>query len=167
MRREHIGFLQLHRIDPSVPLADQFGALRELREEGKIGHIGLSEVTVAELDEARRTTEIAGVQNRYNLLDREHEPVLAACASAGIAFLPWRPVAWGDSGAHAEVASVAAELGATATQVCLAWLLGHSPVILPIPGTADLAHLEENTAAARLRLPAGHRARLDRLAAPA
>lgn len=92
------------------------------------------------------------MQNRYNLLDREHEPVLAACASAGIAFLPWRPVAWGDSGAHAEVASVAAELGATATQVSLAWLLGHSPVILPIPGTADLAHLEENTAAARLRL---------------
>ncbi|AWL36075.1 MULTISPECIES: aldo/keto reductase [Streptomyces] len=167
LRRDHIGFLQLHRIDPSVPLADQLGALRELREEGKIGHIGLSEVTVGELDEARRTTEIAGVQNRYNLLDREHEPVLAACASAGIAFLPWRPVAWGDSGAHAEVASVAAELGATATQVSLAWLLGHSPVILPIPGTADLAHLEENTAAARLRLPAAHRARLDRLAAPA
>ncbi|MBL0780294.1 aldo/keto reductase [Streptomyces albidoflavus] len=167
LRREHIGFLQLHRIDPSVPLADQLGALRELREEGKIGHIGLSEVTVAELAEARRITEIAGVQNRYNVLDREHEPVLAACASAGIAFLPWRPVAWGDCGAHAEVASVAAELGATATQVSLAWLLGHSPVILPIPGTADLAHLEENTAAARLQLPAGHRARLDRLAAPA
>lgn len=167
LRRDHIGFLQLHRIDPSVPLADQLGALRELREEGKIGHIGLSEVTVGELDEARRITEIAGVQNRYNLLDREHEPVLAACASAGIAFLPWRPAAWGDSGAHAEVASVAAELGATATQVSLAWLLGHSPVILPIPGTADAAHPEENTAAARLRLPAGHRARLDRLAAPA
>lgn len=93
LRREHIGFLQLHRIDSRVPLADQLGALRELREEGKIGHIGLSEVTVDELDAARRITEIAGVQNRYSVLDREHEPVLAACESAGIAFLPWRPVA--------------------------------------------------------------------------
>lgn len=107
------------------------------------------------------------MRNRYNLLDREHEPVLAACESAGIAVLPRRPVARGGSGAHAEVAAVVAELGATAIQLSLAWLLGHSPVILPIPGTADLAHLEENTAAGRLRLSDARRARLDRLAAPA
>ena len=103
------------------------------------------------------------MQNRYNLLDREHEPVLAACEAAGIAFLPWRPVAAGDVGGEAEIAAVAAELGATPTQVSLAWLLAHSPVILPIPGTARIDHLEENLAATRLRLTPAHLDRLDRL----
>lgn len=107
------------------------------------------------------------MQNHYNVLDREHEPVLASCAAAGIAFLPWRPVAWGKAGATAEVAAVAGELDATPTQVALAWLLGHSPVVLPIPGTARMDHLEENLAAERLHLPAAHRDRLDRLSAPA
>ncbi|MFJ9849530.1 aldo/keto reductase [Streptomyces sp. NPDC101150] len=163
LRVERIELLQLHRIDPETPLADQVGTLRDLRTEGKIGRIGLSEVTVAELDEARKTVDIASVQNRYNVLDREHEPVLAACEAAGIAFLPWRPAAWGESGAKAEIAAVASELGATSTQVALAWLLGHSPVILPIPGTARVNHLEENLAAERLQLTPDHRARLDRL----
>ncbi|MFJ9417095.1 aldo/keto reductase [Streptomyces sp. NPDC101227] len=163
LRVERIELLQLHRIDPETPLADQVGTLRDLRTEGKIGRIGLSEVTVAELDEARKTVDIASVQNRYNVLDREHEPVLAACEAAGIAFLPWRPAAWGESGAKAEIAAVASELGATSTQVALAWLLGHSPVILPIPGTARVNHLEENLAAERLQLTPAHRARLDRL----
>ncbi|MGW0916932.1 aldo/keto reductase [Streptomyces sp. NPDC002784] len=164
LRVERIELLQLHRVDPDTPLADQVGTLRDLQAEGKIGRIGLSEVTVDELDQARAIVDIASVQNRYNLLDREHEPVLAACEAAGIAFLPWRPVAWGNSGAQAEVASVAAELDATPTQVALAWLLGHSPVILPIPGTARIDHLEENLAAERLEMTPVHRERLDRLA---
>ncbi|MEW2076607.1 aldo/keto reductase [Streptomyces sp. NPDC013433] len=163
LRVERIELLQLHRVDPDTPLADQVGTLRDLRTEGKIGRIGLSEVTTAQLDEARRITDIASVQNRYNLLDREHEPVLAACEAAGIAFLPWRTVAWGDSGASPEVTAVAAELDATPTQVALAWLLAHSPVVLPIPGTARIDHLEENLAADRLDLLPEHRERLDRL----
>jgi aryl-alcohol dehydrogenase-like predicted oxidoreductase len=163
LRLERIELLQLHRIDPETPLADQLGTLRDLRTEGKIGRIGLSEVTVDELKDAREIVDVASVQNRYNLLDREHEPVLTACEAAGIAFLPWRPVAWGESGARSEVAAVAAEVDATPTQVALAWLLSHSPVILPIPGTARIDHLEENLAAERVQLTQAHRDRLDRL----
>ncbi|MFF9777876.1 aldo/keto reductase [Streptomyces sp. NPDC013978] len=163
LRLERIELLQLHRIDPETPLADQLGTLRDLRTEGKIGRIGLSEVTVEELKEAREIVDVASGQNRYNLLDREHEPVLTACEAAGIAFLPWRPVAWGESGARSEVGAVAAEVDATPTQVALAWLLSHSPVILPIPGTARIDHLEENLAAERLQLTQSHRDRLDRL----
>ncbi|WP_417159365.1 aldo/keto reductase [Streptomyces bottropensis] len=160
---ERIELLQLHRIDPGTPLADQLGTLRDLRSEGKIGRIGLSEVTVDELGAAREIVDIASVQNRYNLLDREHEPVLQVCEASGIAFLPWRPVAWGESGTRAEVAAVASETGATPTQVALAWLLSRSPVILPIPGTARIDHLEENLAAEDVRLTQAHHDRLDRL----
>ncbi|MEV6247255.1 aldo/keto reductase [Streptomyces sp. NPDC051742] len=169
LRVERIELLQLHRIDPGTPLADQLGALRRLQEEGKVGRIGLSEVTVDELDRAREIVDVVSVQNRYSLLDREHEPVLAACEAAGIAFLPWRPVAGGAPGASAglaaaaTVASVASELDATPAQVSLAWLLDRSPVVLPIPGTARTAHLEENVAAAGLRLTPGQRERLDGL----
>ncbi|WP_368407023.1 aldo/keto reductase [Actinomadura sp. NAK00032] len=161
LRTERLELLQLHRVDPEVPLADQVGTLRDLRDEGKIGHIGLSEVTVAELDEARRIVDIASVQNRYNLLDREHDAVLDACTAAGIAFLPWRPVL--PATTAGEVAAVAAELDATPAQVALAWLLGRSPVVLPIPGTASIGHLEENVAAAGLRLTDRQQARLDAL----
>ncbi|MGA5361507.1 aldo/keto reductase [Streptomyces purpurascens] len=164
LRVERIELLQLHRVDPDTPLADQLGTLRELQAEGLVGRIGLSEVTVAELAEAREIVDVVSVQNRYNLLDREHEPVLAACAAAGIAFLPWRPVAWGKAGAEAEIAAVAADLGATPTQVALAWLLDRAPVVLPIPGTARIEHLAENLAAADLELTPAQRDRLDRLA---
>ncbi|WP_369199425.1 aldo/keto reductase [Streptomyces sp. PU-14G] len=164
LRVERIELLQLHRIDPETPLADQLGALQDLQTEGKLVRIGLSEVTVTELDQARELINVASVQNRYNLLDREHESVLTACEAAGIAFLPWRPVAAGAFGAQAEIASVAAEHDATPTQVALAWLLGHSPVVLPIPGTSRTDHLEENLAAADLRLTPTQRERLDRLA---
>ncbi|MFD7256366.1 aldo/keto reductase [Streptomyces sp. NPDC059874] len=164
LRVERIELLQLHRIDPEVLLADQLGALRELQTEGKVGRIGLSEISVTELDQARQIVDIASVQNRYSLLDREHEPVLAACEAAGIAFLPWRPVASAASDASGEIAAVAAELNATPAQVSLAWLLQHSPVILPIPGTARIDHLEENLAATRLHLDPARRDRLDRLA---
>ncbi|MCX3287798.1 aldo/keto reductase [Streptomyces sp. NEAU-H22] len=161
LRMERIELLQLHRIDPETPLADQLGTLRELQTEGLVGRIGLSEVTVDELERARELVDVVSVQNRYNLLDREHEAVLDACAAAGIAFLPWRPVAWGDTGSEAGIAAVAAELGATPTQVALAWLLDRAPVVLPIPGTARIEHLEENVAAADLKLTPAQRARLD------
>ncbi|MEU7074261.1 aldo/keto reductase [Streptomyces narbonensis] len=164
LRVERIELLQLHRLDPGTPLADQLGALRELRTEGKVGRIGLSEVTVAELDRAREIVDIASVQNRYSVVDRAHEPVLAACEAAGIAFLPWRPVGGGAPGASAELAAVAAELDATPAQVSLAWLLDRSPAVLPIPGTGRVEHLEENVAAATLRLTPAQRERLDRLA---
>ncbi|TXS41106.1 aldo/keto reductase [Streptomyces sp. uw30] len=168
LRLDRIELLQLHRLDPGVPIPDQLGALRDLRDEGKIGHVGLSEVTLAELAEARAVVDIASVQNRYNLLDREHEPVLAACEEAGIAFLPWRPVAAGQSGARSsEIAAVAKEVGATPTQVVLAWLLAHSPVILPIPGTASVAHLEENLGADAVQLTRDQYDRLTALAADA
>ncbi|WP_105975211.1 aldo/keto reductase [Streptomyces geranii] len=163
LRVERLELLQLHRLDPEVPLPKQLGALRELRSAGKVGRIGLSEVTVAELADAREIVDIASVQNRYNLLDREHEPVLRACEAAGIAFLPWRTVAWGSTGEQETIAAIARELDATPTQISLAWLLHHSPAILPIPGTARLPHLEENVAARRVELPPAHKKRLDRL----
>ncbi|MEV4976260.1 aldo/keto reductase [Streptomyces scopuliridis] len=169
LRVERLELLQLHRIDPEVPLADQLGALRELQTAGKVGRLGLSEITVAELEEARAIIDVASVQNRYSLLDREHEPVLVACEAAGTAFLPWRPVAGAASGASAAAAGITAvadELGATPAQVSLAWLLDRSPVILPIPGTARVDHLEENVAAADLRLTPAHRDHLDGLGLP-
>ncbi|GLZ00718.1 aldo/keto reductase [Actinoplanes sp. NBRC 103695] len=159
LKVDRLELLQLHRIDPGVPIADQVGTLRELQEEGKIGHLGLSEVTVEELAEARRHATIATVQNRYSIVDREHEAVLDACAEAGIGFLPWRPVLPGAS-AGGEIAAVAAEVGATAAQVSLAWLLTRAPVVLPIPGTGSLDHLAENVAAAEVRLSAEQLARL-------
>lgn len=159
MRVDRLELLQLHRLDPDVPLDDQLGALRDLRDEGKIGRIGLSEITLAELDRAREIVDIASVQNRYSVLDREHEPVLAACESAGIAFLPWRPLGNADAD-RTEVEAVASELGVSGSRVCLAWLLERSPVVLPIPGTADIDHLADNTAAADLRLSAEQHERL-------
>lgn len=163
LRLDRIDLLQLHRLDPGVPLADQLGALRDLRDEGKIARIGLSEVNEAELAAARAVVDIASVQNRYNLLDREHEPVLKACEEAGIAFLPWRPVAAGASGAQSEeIAAIAKELDATPTQVAIAWLLAHSPVIVPIPGTSSIAHLEENVGAGAVSLTRDQYDRLTR-----
>ena len=161
LRVPRLELLQLHRIDPAVPLTDQLGALRDLQTEGKIGHLGLSEVTVAELAAARGIIDVVSVQNRYNLLDRQHEAVLDACTEAGIAFLPWRPVHPAVSAATTGITAVAAELGATAAQVSLAWLLARSPVILPIPGTASLTHLAENVAAAELELTGEQLRRLD------
>lgn len=165
-RTDRIELLQLHRIDPDTPLADQLGALGDLRSEGKIGRIGLSEVTVAQLAEARTIVDIASVQNRYNVLDREYEPVLRACEAADIAFLPWRPVAPGAAEKDPEITAVASELEATPTQVALAWLLAHSPVTVPIPGTASIGHLEENVAAADIRLTRDQYDRLNRAASP-
>jgi len=153
LQLERIDLYQLHRIDPAVPLPDQLGALVRLREEGKIRHIGLSEVTVAELEAARRLAPIVSVQNRYNLADRHSEAVLEQCERGGLAFLPWFPLATGKLAAPSgPLARVAPRRGATPAQVALAWLLQRSPVMLPIPGTSSVRHLEENVAAARLHL---------------
>ena len=150
---ERIELFQLHRIDPKVPLAEQVGELRELQEEGKIGHIGLSEVTVEQLTEAQQTAEIVSVQNLYNLVKRTAEPLLEHAERHGIAFIPWFPLATGslakDGG---PLQRLSQELGATPAQLALAWLLERSPVMLPIPGTSTVSHLEENLAAAGVEL---------------
>jgi pyridoxine 4-dehydrogenase len=150
---ERIDLLQLHRIDPAVPLADSIGALAAMQAEGKIGHIGLSQVSVRELDEARAIAPIVSVQNLYNLSDRSAEDVLDHAAANGIAFIPWFPLATGKLAEQGgRLAAVAAEHGATPSQLALAWLLRRSPAMLPIPGTSSVAHVEENIAAATVRL---------------
>lgn len=152
LRLERIDLLQLHRVDPTVPFADQLGALRQLRDEGKVRHVGLSEVSVEQIVEATRIVPIASVQNRYNLSDRRSSAVLDHCARHGIAFLPWLPIAPTVREPGSPAASVAHRIGATPAQVALAWLLRHSPVMVPIPGTSSRAHLDENLAAADLEL---------------
>ncbi|GGV30105.1 aldo/keto reductase [Streptomyces spectabilis] len=150
---ERIDLLQLHRIDEQVPLADQLGALARLKEEGKVRHIGLSEVTVEQLAQAREITEIASVQNKYNLADRASEDVLEYAERENIAFIPWYPMATGELARPGGPLDAAAkEQGATPSQLALAWLLRRSPVVLPIPGTSRVAHLEQNTAAAGITL---------------
>lgn len=162
---ERIDLIQLHRIDPEVPLADQLGAFVELREQGKVRHIGVSEVSVEELRAAREITEIVSVQNLYNLTTRQSQDVLDYATEHGIAFIPWFPIATGDLAApDSPVADIARELDATPSQVALAWLLQKSPVMLPIPGTKSVDHLTENLGAARLTLSAEDMARLDALA---
>ncbi|MYV40963.1 oxidoreductase [Streptomyces sp. SID1328] len=161
LRKDHLDLLFLHRIDPHVPLAEQIGALGELREEGKVRHIGLSEVTIEELGEAARSAPIAAVQSRYNVADRDNESVVEYCAARGIAFLAYFPLAIGThAGSTGPLAEIAYETGATPGQVALAWLLHRSPNILPIPGTRSLAHLEENQGAADVRLTPDQIARL-------
>ncbi|MFL6140984.1 MAG: aldo/keto reductase [Labedaea sp.] len=166
LRVDRIDLYQLHRIDQTVPLADQVGALRRMQDEGKIRQVGLSEVSVGQLLEAERITRIVSVQNRYNLLDRHSEDVLEHCARHGIAFIPWLPVHPRTSSGPL-VRQIAGRLGATEVQVALAWLLRHSPVMLPIPGTSSLAHLEQNVAAADLELSTEDYVRLSTLAAVA
>ncbi len=153
LKLERIDLFQLHRIDPKVALEDQIGALLDLQREGKIRHIGLSEVTVGQIDAVRRITPVASVQNRYNLADRNSEDVLDYCTRANIGFIPWFPLATGDLAKWGSpLARAAAKLDAQPAQVALAWLLRKSPVMLPIPGTSKVKHLEENTAAALLDL---------------
>jgi pyridoxine 4-dehydrogenase len=150
---ERIDLFQLHRIDPQVPLADQVGELASLQKEGKIRHIGLSEVTIEELEQAQRYATIVTVQNKYNLAERTAEALLDHSTKHGIGFIPWFPLA---TGALAKDGSVlqqlAKKLGATPSQLALAWLLHRSPVMLPIPGTSKVKHLEDNMAAAALTL---------------
>jgi len=153
LRLERIDLLQLHRIDPKVPLEDQIGALARLQQEGKIRHIGLSEVRVDQIEAVRRLVDVVSVQNLYNMVNRKSEDVLDYAEAERIGFIPWFPLATGNlASPDGPLARAAARLGAMPSQVALAWLLRRSPVMLPIPGTSRVKHLEENTAAALLDL---------------
>jgi pyridoxine 4-dehydrogenase len=151
LKVDAIDVYQLHRPDPKVPLEDSLGTMVDLQRQGKVRQIGICNVNEKQLAQAQAITPIVSVQNRYNADDRESDSVLERCQEQGIAFLPWRPVG-GGGGVGERVEAVARARGATAAQVALAWLLSRSPVMLPIPGTASISHLEENVAAAALQL---------------
>jgi pyridoxine 4-dehydrogenase len=153
LRLEQIALYQLHRIDPKVPPEEKLGTLKELQAEGKIKHIGLSEVSVRQIEHAQTIVPIVSVQNRYSLTDRGSEAVLQYCEQQKLGFIPWFPLAAGQlSGGESPVRRVAAQLKVTPSEVALAWLLARSPVMLPIPGTSSVKHLEENVAAAGLKI---------------
>ena len=159
LKLERIDLYQLHRIDPRTPLEESLGALRQMQEQGKIRHIGLSEVSPAQIQEAQKIVPIVAVQNRYSLAERRHEETLKWCEERGTGFLPWYPMAAGkilkpDHPAAQTLVGIAARHSATPAQLSLAWLLQRSPVMLPIPGTSQIAHLEENVAAASLKIDA-------------
>ena len=152
LRLERIDLYQLHAVDPKVPLEVSLGTLADLQREGKIRHVGVSNVSVKQLEQARKIVPIVSVQNRYNLGDRNSEDVLQACEKLGIAFLPWYPLGDGAVLRIQKLKDLAKKLRATPAQVGIAWLLAKSPVMLPIPGTSSIAHLEENVAAEKLKL---------------
>ncbi len=165
LRLERIDLYQLHRIDPKVPAEDQLGTLRDLQARGKIKHIGLSEVSVKQIRHARTIVPIVSVQNRYSITDRGSEDVLEYCEQEKLGFIPWFPLAAGRvSGSESPIGRMAARWKATPSQVALAWLLARSPVMLPIPGTSKVEHLQENAAAAELKIDANKMRELDRLA---
>ncbi len=153
LKVERIDLWQLHRIDPKTPRDEQFAALRDMQKEGLIRHLGLSEVTIGEIEAARKFFPVATVQNQYNLVHRVHEDVLDYCGKNNIGFMPWFPLAAGDLAKPGSILDkMAQKLGATPSQVALAWILKRSPVMLPIPGTGKVRHLEENVAAASIKL---------------
>jgi pyridoxine 4-dehydrogenase len=155
LRTDVIDLWQLHRIDPKVPVEESLGAIARLQRQGKIRHVGLSEVKPKEIDQARKVIEIVSVQNQYNVGDRQHEDVLQYCEKHKLAFIPWFPVAAGKlAQPGGKLDKVAKQHGATVSQLSLAWLLHRSPVTLPIPGTSSVAHLEENLKAADITLSA-------------
>ncbi len=166
LKLERIDLYQLHRIDPRTPLEESLGALKRMQEQGKIRHIGLSEVTPAEIEAAKEIVDVVTVQNRYSLADRRNEETLAYCEKHGIGFLPWYPMAGGkmlkaDHPSAQALSRIAATRGVSVAQLSLAWLLRKSPVMLPIPGTSKVAHLEENIGAAGLELGAEDAAELE------
>lgn len=153
LKLDSIDLYQLHRIDSQVPMEDQVGTMAELRDEGKVRHIGLSEVGVDEIEGARQIVPITTVQNRYNLTDRGHEDVLDFCEREGIGFIPWFPLATGDlARPGSALDEISTSRGVAPGQIALSWLLRRSPVMLPIPGTSSVSHLEENVAAAAIEL---------------
>jgi aryl-alcohol dehydrogenase-like predicted oxidoreductase len=153
LRLERIDLYQLHRIDPKVPVEESLGELKKMQQEGKIRHIGLSEVKPDEIERAQRTVPIVSVQNQYNIADRKHEDTLQYCEQHQLAFIPWFPVAAGElAKPGGPLDQTAGKHGATVAQLCIAWLLWRSPVMLPIPGTSSVSHLEENVASAQLKL---------------
>jgi pyridoxine 4-dehydrogenase len=159
LRIERIDLYQLHTIDPRVPLEDSLGEIARLQQEGKIRHVGVSNFDAAELVRARRVVEIVSVQNRYNVADRSSDPVLAICERDGLVFIPWSPLTQGprdaDAGPRRKLEDWARQRGVSFAQAAIAWLLSRSPAMLPIPGTSRAGHLEENLAAASLRLTGG------------
>ena len=152
LRVETIDLYQLHTVDDDVPLEDSLGALKEAQDAGKIRHIGISNFSVDQIERAHEVVEVVSVQNRYNIGDREHDPVVDYCTEHGIGFIPWYPLAAGDLAESQEFQEIAEAHDASASQIALAWLLKRSPVMLPIPGTSSIAHLEENTAAREISL---------------
>lgn len=165
LRLDRIDLYQLHRIDPKVPADDQIGTLKDLQAHGKIKHIGLSEVSVRQIRHARTIVSIVSVQNRYSVADRGSEDVLEYCEKEMLGFIPCFPLAAGRvSGADSPIRPLAARLKATPSQVAMAWLLARSPVLLPIPGTSRVEHLEENVAAAGLKIDANKMQELGRMA---
>src|SRR6202789_3072301 len=153
LKLERIDLWQLHRIDPQVPVEESLGVIKKLQEQGKIRHVGLSEVNPHEIDQARKVIDIVSVQNQYNIGDRKHEDVVEYCAKHKLAFIPWFPVAAGKlAKPGGKLDAAAKKYGATVSQLSLAWLLQRSPVMLPIPGTSSIKHLEENIAAANVTL---------------
>lgn len=152
LKLERLDLYQLHAPDPEIPLAESLGELNALQNEGKIRHVGISNVNVDELAQARQLSTIVSVQNRYSLGDREHEPVLEACERHGLGFIPWYPLGAGDVGSESAPEQIASRHGVTVVQIALAWLLHKSPNVLPIPGTSSVQHLEENVAAAEIEL---------------
>jgi pyridoxine 4-dehydrogenase len=165
LKRDRIDIYQLHAVDPQVPLEEQVGALRRLQDAGKIRFAGLSNVSLEELQRAQRIVEIVSVQNNYNVGNRTSESVLDYCEAGEIAFIPYFPLDGGDIDMASALVPIAKAHGATIWQIALAWLLGHSAAMLPIPGTSSLEHLEENVAAAGVMLTDAERDALDRLAA--
>jgi aryl-alcohol dehydrogenase-like predicted oxidoreductase len=165
LRLDRIDLYQLHRIDPKVPAEDQLGTLKDLQSQGKIKHIGLSEVSVKQIQHARTIVPIVSVQNRYSVTDRGSKDVLEYCEREKMGFIPWFPLAAGRvSGADSPITRIAAQWKVSPSQLALAWLLARSPVLLPIPGTSKVKHLEENVAAAGLKIDANKWQELDRLA---
>ncbi|MBV0902057.1 aldo/keto reductase [Haloarcula salina] len=160
LRMDPIDLYQFHRPDPDTPFEDSLHALAELKDEGLVRHVGVSNVTVEELDRARDVVDVATVQNQYNVAHRDDEDVLEACEEYGIGFIPWFPLGAGDLGGVDGIDEIAERHDATPYQIALAWLLGHSDVTLPIPGTSDLAHLEQNVAASEINLTDEELARL-------
>ncbi|RYZ40407.1 MAG: oxidoreductase [Myxococcaceae bacterium] len=166
LKLERIDLYQLHRIDPKVPVEESLGELKALQQEGKIRHIGLSEVSVEEIERARKVVDVVSVQNRYNLTDRVHEKVLDYCEKENLGFIPWFPLATGGlAKPGSTLDSVAKKHNATPAQIALSWLLARSPVMLPIPGTSSVKHLEENVAGAEVKLSKDELAAVDAQAA--
>jgi pyridoxine 4-dehydrogenase len=166
LRTDRIDLYQLHRVNPNIPIEESVGMLKRFQDEGKVRHIGLSEVTIEQLERAQQVATIVSVQNQYNVTVRDHEDLVDYCTEQGIAFIPWFPLgglAGGAARVEAMLADVAATYSATPQQIALAWLLKRSPMILPIPGTLSVAHLEENIASVAIELSAEDYRRLTEL----
>ena len=167
LKLERIDLYQLHRIDPKVPMEESLGALKEMQSAGKIRHIGLSEVSPEQVERARKTVSIVSVQNRYNITDRKWENTLTYCEKEGIGFMPWAPIGGSRGLTGGALEKAAKDHGVSVIQLGLAWLLHRSPIMLPIPGTSSVAHLEENMAAAKVKLSAEEWKAIDALSAHA